>query len=142
MKTSSPFFIRIGAFAFCSLVAVALGTGCVSKSKAEAQARAAYVAGQQDAMARMQRNNPQGAGATVTFQGAVRQPVVPWTQNTTLATALLAADYFGSDPTRITILRGGRAINIEPAELLSGRDVQLAAGDIIHIQTADQPPAR
>jgi hypothetical protein len=142
MNTLSPSFIRIVTSTFCALVVATIGVGCVSKSKAEAQARAAYVAGQQDAIARMQRNNPQGAGATVTFQGAVRQPVVPWTQNTTLASALLAADYFGSDPTRITILRGGRAINIEPSELLSGRDVQLAAGDIIHIQTADQSPAR
>lgn len=107
--------------------------GCVSKSKAEAQARAAYLAGQQDAAARLQRNQLQGA--IVTINGLVRQSVLPWTQQMTVGTALIAADYYGPDPTQIVIMRGGRALTVEAADLLAGRDVQLLAGDVVQIQT-------
>ena len=72
------------------LLVVALG-GCVSKSKANAQARAAYMAGQQQALARMQQTQTLGQGPCVTVNGEVRNRVVPWTQGLTLAKAVIAA---------------------------------------------------
>src|ERR1035437_11017856 len=73
------------------LLAVLLG-GCVSKSKADARARAAFIAGQQQAVARMQQI--QGQGPSVTINGEVRNRVVPWTEGLTLAKAVVAADYY------------------------------------------------
>lgn len=114
-----------------------LVTGCVSKSKAEAKARAAYLAGQQDA-ARLQRDQAQVG--TVTINGLVRQSVLPWTQQMTVGTALIAADYYGPDPTQIIIVRGGRAMTLNAADLLAGRDVQLLAGDVVQIQFGTAVP--
>lgn len=126
--------------------AVALGTsvllcanGCVSKSKAEAHARAAYAAGQQDALHHMQRNETQ-AGA-VTLRGMVRQAVLPWTPNMTVASALLAADYFGPEPSSIIVARAGRAMTLTAAELLSGKDIQLQSGDVVEIRTEGAAPS-
>src|ERR1039457_3365775 len=73
------------------LLAVLLG-GCVSKSKADARARAAFMAGQQQALVRMQ----QTLAPSVTVNGEVRNRVVPWTEGMTLAKALVAADYYGA----------------------------------------------
>ena len=89
------------------LLAAAFG-GCVSKSKADAQARAAYLAGQQQAMMRMQQAQTQGQGPCVTVNGEVRNHVVPWTEGLTLAKALVAADYLGTaDPGQIIIVHNG-----------------------------------
>jgi len=119
------------------LCAIAL-SGCVSRAKAKAQADAAFVAGQQQALAQMRQNAMQGA--VVTINGPVRQPVLPWTERMTLGSALVAADYYGPDPTSIAIARGGRAIQVDPKTLLQGQDIQLLAGDIIQIQTGTTAP--
>ena len=70
--------LRSAVLSLCGalLVAVTLG-GCVSKSKADARARAAYLAGQQEAAARIQQAQTQGQGPCVTVNGAVRNRVVP-----------------------------------------------------------------
>ena len=113
--------------------AVACG-GCVSKSKAKAQAQAAYLAGQQQAVARMQQLQTQGQGPCVTVNGEVRNHVVPWTEGMTLARALVAADYLGTtDPAQIIILHEGIGRRIEPAQLLSGVDIPLHPGDVVHL---------
>ena len=133
--------LRGAVFGFCGalLVAVTFG-GCVSKSKADAREREAYLAGQQQAAARMQQAQMQGQGPCVTVNGEVRNRVVPWTEGLTLAKALVAADYYGAaDPGQILIVHNGIATRIEPARLLSGVDIPLQPGDIV--QLMPQPAA-
>ena len=114
--------------------------GCVSKSKANAQARKAYIAGQQETMVRMQQIQTQGQGPCVTVNGDVRNHVVPWTEGMTLAKALVAADYLGAgDPAQVIILRNGIGKRVEPRKLLSGEDIPLQPGDVVHL--VQQSPA-
>lgn len=122
------------------LLAVLLG-GCVSKSKADARAHAAFMAGQQQALARMQQ--VQGQGPCVTVNGEVRNRVVPWTEGMTLAKALVAADYYGAkDPGQIIIVHNGIANRVEPSQLLSGVDIPLQAGDIVQLMPQTAPPTQ
>lgn len=134
--------LRSAVLSLCGalLVAVTLG-GCVSKSKADARARAAYLAGQQEAAARIQQAQTQGQGPCVTVNGAVRNRVVPWTEGLTLAKALVAADYYGAaDPGQILIVHNGIATRIEPARLLSGVDIPLQPGDIVQLMLQPAAP--
>jgi len=106
--------------------------GCVSKSTAEARARAAFLAGQRQAMANIQQRGP-----VVIVSGQVRTPFVPWTQGMTLARAIVTAEYYGPDPRVIVIVRNGEELPVTPAQLLGGEDVPLQSGDIVKI---DPPP--
>jgi len=106
-------------------------TGCVSKAKAQAQARAAYIAGQQEAMTRMQQ--AQGGGATVRINGKVQIPILPWTIGLTLMKALVTAEYGGVEPAQILILRNGLASRVDVKKLLAGEDVPLQPGDVVQI---------
>ncbi len=122
------------------LLAVLLG-GCVSRSKADARARAAFIAGQQQAMMRMQQ--AQGQGPCVTVNGEVRNRVVPWSEGLTLAKAVIAADYYGAtDPAQIIIVHNGVATRVEPRQLLSGVDIPLQPGDIIQLMPQAAPPTQ
>ena len=121
-------FVLIALALFCAFV-----TGCVSKSKADAQARTAFLAGQQQAIMRMQQAQIQGP--SVTMRGQVRNPVLPWTEGLTLAQAIVNADYYGPDPRQILIVRGGRAIAYDPKNLLSGADIPLQPGDLVEIRS-------
>ena len=122
------------------LAAVAFG-GCVSKSKADAKAREAFLAGQQQAMARMQQTQLQTQGPSVTVNGEVRNHVVPWTEGLTLAKALLAADYYGTaDPGQIFVVHNGRATRIEAKQLLTGVDIPLQPGDIVQLMPQAAAP--
>ena len=115
------------------LLAVTLG-GCVSKNKANTRARAAFMAGQQQAMARMQQAQTQGQGSCVTVNGEVRNRVVPWTEGLTLAKAVVAADYYGAkDPGELIIVHNGMATRLNPKQLLSGVDIPLQPGDIVQL---------
>jgi hypothetical protein len=119
------------ALSASALIALAFA-GCVTKSQAKAQARDAFVAGQQQAMtmSRMQ----QAQGPTVTVIGQVKNGVIPWTPDLTLARAIVAADYFGtSDPHQIYIVRNGKATSIDSKQLLNGDDVPVQPGDVIQI---------
>jgi len=112
------------------LLAVAL-SGCVTKAQADAQARTAFLAGQQQARLEMQQNH----GLTVRLIGAVKTPVIPWSQDLTLAKAILAAGYYGpADPAGIVIMRNGQAIPVDPKQLLNGQDVPLESGDAVQIK--------
>ena len=113
------------------LLAGLLFAGCVSKAKANVQAREAFLAGQQQAMARMQQVQTQGP--QVTLVGPVKNTSVPWNADLTVAKAIVAAGYFGKDPRAIVILRQGKAYTIDPQELLRGDDVPLESGDIVQI---------
>ena len=136
--------LDVGCWLFRSLcvllLAVLLG-GCVSKSKADARARAAFIAGQQQAVARMQQI--QGQGPSVTINGEVRNRVVPWTEGLTLAKAVVAADYYGvTDPAQIIIVHNGIATQVEPRQLLNGVDIPLQPGDIVQLMPQAAPPTQ
>jgi hypothetical protein len=121
-----------------AMLLVFVTSGCVSKSKANAQARAAYIAGQQQAMARMQQ--AQG-GPSVTVNGEVRNHVVPWTQGMTLAHALITAEYLGTtDPGQIIIVHQGIATRFDPGKLLDGANILLQPGDIVQLMPRTEPP--
>ena len=103
--------------------------GCTTKSKANAKARAAFMAGQNSAL----RMQPQGL--TVSVIGAVRNPVILWTEDLTLAKAIVAAEYQEQrNPREILIRRGGEEFRIHPNTLLKGDDIPLQPRDeiIIH----------
>jgi hypothetical protein len=111
--------------------------GCVSKTKANSQARAAFLAGQQQGIARMQ----QAQGPSVTINGEVRNHVVPWTQGMTLAQAVVAAEYTGAkDPGQIIIVHLGIATRVDPRQLLSGVDIPVQPGDIVQLMPSAEPP--
>jgi hypothetical protein len=125
---------------FLPLLLTASVEGCVTKSKARAQAREAFVAGQQEALARMLQAQSQAQGPTVMVNGQVRNRVVPWTEGLTLTKALVAADYYGAtNPGQIIIVRNGIGRRYDPKLVLSGADVPLEAGDTV--QLLPQPPA-
>jgi hypothetical protein len=106
--------------------------GCVSKSKALEQARMAYLAGQRDALAQMQKQPGEGS---VTFVGPVNNRVVTWSQGLTLAKAIVNAGYNSQiDPMGILIHRTNGVIQIDPKRLLSGDDFPLQPGDIVEFQ--------
>jgi hypothetical protein len=128
-----------GAFIALLLFAVAAGSvsGCVSKSTAQAQARAAYFAGQRDAIAKMQQQHAEGG--SVTFTGPVNNPVVPWTEGLTLAKAIVSAGYNSStDPIAIVIHRNGEEIQIDPTRVLHGEDFPLLSGDRVQFYLPPQ----
>jgi hypothetical protein len=83
---------------------------------------------------------PQGAQQmpqqlAVFVRGDVRNPVVPWSEDLTLARAILAADYVGRfDPHSINLIRGNRSKRFSAAMLLAGADTELEPGDIIEIR--------
>jgi hypothetical protein len=103
--------------------------GCVSKSTAKLQTQQAFLAGQQQAMMSMQPNS-----RSVQIRGNVKNTSIPWTEDLTLAKAIVAAEYQGThDPTSILILRNGAGTQINAAELLVGHDEPLQPGDVIEI---------
>ena len=112
------------------LLGVALGvSACTSASKARRDAQAAFEAGQRQAQQAQQ--NP-----VVYFRGPLRKLTVPWTEDLTLAKALLQAEYTGLwDPHRITLTRQGETYRIDPKRLLSGQDDRLLKpDDLIEVQ--------
>lgn len=62
--------------------------------------------------------------------------MVPWTEDLTLAAALIAAEYQGSwDPHSIFILRMGQTYRVNPKRLLSGTEnPALEPGDIVEVR--------
>ncbi|HXP59030.1 MAG TPA: hypothetical protein VN829_00995 [Dongiaceae bacterium] len=136
---------RANSLLFCA--ALSLGpvlAGCVTKAQAEAKARAAYIAGEQAAMMRLQQAQVQGP--TVRVNGPVRNPVVPWTPRLTLSQAIIAADCLDArEPAEIIILHNGMARRVNVKDLLSGRDVPLEPGDVVQLVLspgAGSTPAR
>lgn len=108
-----------------------LANGCTSKSKAQSDARTAFLAGQQQAMMRMQ----QGQSPIVTVHGKVRNTTIPWTEGLTVAKAIVAAEYFGmTDPREILVVRQGFARRVDPGKLLGGEDLPLLPGDLMEIR--------
>jgi hypothetical protein len=115
--------------AHCALLTL-VAAGCVSKATANARAHAAFIAGQQ-----------QGAAAqlnevSVWVVGNVRTSVLPWTAELTLAKAIAAADYQGTqDPNTFVLQRNGRAPQyVSLKQILDGYDTPLEPGDRIEIR--------
>jgi hypothetical protein len=120
-----PWF-RLAALLSILLLCV---TGCETKSRAQLEAQRAYVAGQEQALAQS-RPKPQ----IVTVKGRVRNPVIPWTEDLTLARAIVAAQYTGYlDPKLIRLTHEGQTTDIKPSLLLQGQDMPVQAGDTIEL---------
>ena len=105
-------------------------TGCTTKSAANAQAQKAYIAGQRQAFEQALQSQ-----SSVTILGPVRNQHIPWTEDLTLAKALVAAEFYSrTNPSEILIVRQGRAIPVDVTQLLAGQDVPLQAGDLVNIR--------
>lgn len=127
MKTG----IQLKAVVPLLCLAVIAVAGCTTKSRAKADANAAFMAGQQQGM--MQAQDLQRTG--VRFIGNVKNPLIEWTQDLTLAEAIIAAEYQGRNaPGEIIILRRGQAIHFEPHRLLNGDDMPLLPGDTVEVR--------
>ncbi len=71
----------------------------------------------------------------VLFRGDVRNPRIPWTEELTLAHAILAAEYVGRwDPHSVNVIRGNRSMRFSTTRLLGGDDIDLEPGDIVEIR--------
>ncbi|MFN7140753.1 MAG: hypothetical protein ACK4UN_15560 [Limisphaerales bacterium] len=113
----------------CTLLLSTAMSGCTTKTKAQIQAQQAFIAGQQQAMAQMQQQQP---GNVIQVVGDVQQPQIIWSDGLTLAETILAAGYRGfRDPQEIIIYRHGQAISVNPKALLRGEDELVEPGDRI-----------
>ena len=127
LRPPSSFF----PLALAAILSILLSftSGCESKSRARLEARQAYVEGQELAL---RQSRPQPPIVTVT--GPVRNHIIPWTEELTLAKAIVAAEYTGYlRPHLIRVIRGGQATDIKPSALLSGEDMPLQPGDTIQL---------
>ena len=89
---------------FAILVVAIVATGCSSKPKRSSLSGVLPSPGMPvpPPQPRMDQQRTH-----VTIQGQVRNPVIPWTPDLTLAQALVLSDYFGErDPKSIVIFRG------------------------------------
>ena len=84
---------------------------------------------------------PQGMFAqpqpqTVFVQGNVKNHVIGWSEDLTLAQALLSAEYRGiTDPHTIVVVRQGQATMIDMKKFLRGKENPLLLpGDIIELR--------
>ena len=115
----------------CSLVLALAAAGCASKSKADAKAHATFLAGQQQAVSRMYDLERTG----IRMIGPVQNPLIAWTEDLTLAEAIVAAGYVGArDPRQIIIVREGQPIRVDPNQLLRGGDLPLQPSDIVELR--------
>ena len=113
------------------LLLALVAAGCVTRSQARAEARAAYLAGQNDALAKMAADQH----PSVFIVGPVQKSEVPWVEGLTLAQAIATANYTGRhNPKGITITRQGEQASINPKDLLNGHVVPLEPGDTITIR--------
>lgn len=74
------------------------------------------------------------AQMVVQVRGPVRNHIVPWNDDLTLASALVEADYIGRiDPLSVTVTRARKVYRFSASRLLSGGDMFLEPGDVIDI---------
>ena len=115
-------------FLLLSILIGIVVTGCTTKSNARLQSREAFVAGQQQALAQMQEKK------SVRFIGSVQNPIVEWTEDLTLASAIVAADFRGRrDPRMFNLRRDAQTFSVTSKQLLQGEDFSLQPGDTIEI---------
>ncbi len=112
-------------------------SGCTSKSTARAEARAAYFAGQAEAMQsqRMGALPSRAPGNTVAIVGPVKFPALTWTPDLTLIKTIVAAEYIPEgEPSVIVITRDGQQIPVSAAILLNGQDIPMLPGDVVELR--------
>src|SRR5205814_5028643 len=116
---------------FCLVAALSFAlAGCTTQAKADARARAAFIAGQQQALAQA----TSAPRTNIMFIGPVRQREVPWSDGLTLAQAIAAAGYTDArDPKTIFVNRQRVRIPFDPQALLQGKDFPLEPGDTVEI---------
>ncbi|MGH7942462.1 MAG: hypothetical protein ACREFR_15455 [Limisphaerales bacterium] len=111
------------------LLLLVMLTGCVTKATAGAEARAAFVAGQKAAYQSMLISQ-----TAITVLGNVQKHQIPWVDGLTLTQALATANYTGAhDPSGIILKRNSVQTDIDPKQLLNGRDMPLRPGDVISV---------
>lgn len=124
----------------CLLLALAFAvSGCTTKKSAQVKAREAFMAGRMQALEQTaaQTQVPgQPETQAVFLQGNVRNPTVPWTEDLTLAQAIVFAEYLSpQQPREILLIRQGRSFRINPRRLLVGQDNPLLEpGDVIELR--------
>ena len=113
------------------IVLICVLAGCVSKKTADERARQAFQAGQDQAAKQWQEKRP----PEVVVRGPVRNPAIPWTEDLTLAKAIVDADYTGfMNPVLVRVIRNGQMVEeVKGIDLLHGQDFPLEAGDIVDI---------
>ena len=105
--------------------------GCVTRSKARTESRAAFAAGQQQAIIQMR----EAQRTDIRVIGPVKNPDIPWVDGLTLAQVVAAADYTGrSDPREIFINRQRERLYFDPKALLRGKNLLLEPGDTVEIR--------
>ena len=112
---------------------------CTTKKSAQAKAQTAFMAGRLQAMAQaaaQTQSLAQPESQAVFVQGQVRNPTVPWTEDLTLAQAIVVAEYLNlQQPREIVLHRQGQLFRINPRRLLVGQDNPLLEpGDIIELR--------
>ena len=110
------------------IVAALSAVGCKSKQLKGQAPPPAYAdpAAMQEAMRQAQM--------VVQVRGDVRNRVIPWSDDLTLAGALVEAHYVGRlDPLSVTVTRGRKVTRFSASRLLSGGDMFLQPGDVIDI---------
>ncbi len=120
---------RLTAYGLLALVVAPLATGCVSQESVRQQTKQAYEAGfkQGQLAAELKLTH-------VFMRGPVQQQTIRWREGLTLAQAIVEAVYTSpNEPRAINLTRQGRIMTINPADLLSGIDPPLEAGDLIEL---------
>jgi hypothetical protein len=104
--------------------------GCVTKTDANARVREAYSTGRKQGAASQLNSN------MIWVVGNVQNPNIPWTDDLTLAKAIIAANYLNpGDPGQIVLRREGIVPRFFSAQqLLYGFDMPLEPGDIIELR--------
>ena len=115
--------------AFLAALVLALATlGCKTKKVAAQGPPPVYMdpAAAQEAMRQAQM--------VVQIRGDVRNRIIPWSEDLTLAGALVEAHYIGRwDPLSVTVTRGRKVQRFSASRLLGGGDMFLEPGDVIDI---------
>jgi hypothetical protein len=119
--------VRNLALGLCTLMMMVL---CGCKSQHDKQLLQAYTAGQNQAMAQEQAKKTK-----VFINGFVKNHVIDFTPELTLAEALVKAEYNGiTDPHKIIIIRNGQPLEVNPRRLLNGMENPvLQAGDVVEL---------
>jgi hypothetical protein len=113
-----------------ALVAILAFTGCTTRSKARAAEQAAFRAGQQQGtLSEKARQNG------ITVLGPVLNPLVPWTEDLTLAQVIVAAHWYGtSDPQRIILSHGDDRMEMTPEDILGpAGEFPMQPGDTVEL---------
>lgn len=102
----------------------------MTRATARKQTEAAYQAGQRQALIELYERK---FGVVMVF-GPVRNPKLDWTEDLTLARAIIEAGYHApTHPREIIVRRGEEEIRVDPRHLLAGEDWPLQPGDRIEI---------